>query len=97
MQWAADTNAIYNAREDLCIPTACAINGMALGGGFELCLATDFRVASDKAILGFPEVKLGICPGFGGTVRAPRLAGLAKACDWIITGRNIKAAEALEA
>jgi len=96
LQWAAETNSIFNELEDLPIPTVCAINGLALGGGLELCLATDFRVASEKAVLGFPEVKLGICPGFGGTVRAPRLIGLRHAVDWVITGKNIKAAQALE-
>ncbi len=95
MQWCIETNAIFNALEDLPIPTICAINGMALGGGLELCLATDLRIASEVAVLGFPEVKLGICPGFGGTVRAPRLIGLANAVTWIITGKQVKAAQAL--
>jgi 3-hydroxyacyl-CoA dehydrogenase/enoyl-CoA hydratase/3-hydroxybutyryl-CoA epimerase/enoyl-CoA isomerase len=95
MAWASTTNDIFNALEDLSIPTVTAINGMALGGGLELCLATDFRVASEAAVLGFPEVNLGICPGFGGTVRAPRLIGADNAMDWIRTGKFVPAQQAL--
>ena len=95
LAWAAETNKIFNALEDLAIPTVSAINGMALGGGLEVCLATDFRVASEAAVLGFPEVNLGICPGFGGTVRAPRLIGADNAIDWVRSGKQIKAHQAL--
>lgn len=96
MQWQEETNAIFNALEDLPMPTVCAVNGMALGGGLEMCLATDYRVAAESAQLGFPEVNLGICPGFGGTVRAPRLFGAEPAIEWIRTGRPVKAAKALQ-
>ena len=58
------TNAIFSAFEDLEVPTAVAINGIALGGGFEMCLAADYRIMSTKAKVGLPEVKLGIFPGF---------------------------------
>lgn len=95
LAWAAETNEIFNALEDLNIPTVTAINGMALGGGLELCLATDFRVASENTVLGFPEVNLGICPGFGGTVRAPRLMGAASAIEWVASGKPVKAYQAL--
>lgn len=96
LDWAAETNQIFNALEDLQIPTVAAINGMALGGGLEVCLATDFRVAVEQAMLGFPEVNLGICPGFGGTVRAPRLMGADNAIDLVRSGRPLTARQALE-
>lgn len=95
LQWLAGCNAIFNQIEDLPIPTVAAINGMALGGGLELCLACDFRVAATNAMLGFPEVNLGICPGFGGTVRAPRLMGVATAIEWVSSGKPVPAQQAL--
>jgi len=72
-----------------------ALNGAALGGGTELALACDFRVAAPTAELGLTEVQLGIIPGGGGTQRLPRLVGPARAKDLILTGRRINAAEAL--
>lgn len=77
-------------------PTIAAINGIALGGGCEVALACDFRVASERALLGQPEILLGIIPGGGGTQRLARLVGPAKAKDLIFSGRTIKAQEALE-
>ena len=74
-----------------------AINGIAFGGGTELALACDFRVAAPNAELGLPEVKLGIIPGAGGTQRLSRLVGLGRAKDLILTGRRVGAAEALAA
>lgn len=71
-----------------------AINGYALGGGCEIALACDIRIASNRAVFGQPEVSLGITPGFGGTQRLPRIIGMAKAKELIFTGRNIKADEA---
>ena len=71
-KWALAANDVFNAIEDLPFPSVTAVNGVALGGGFEMALATDYRVMSAGAQVGFPEVKLGIYPGFGGTVRAPR-------------------------
>ena len=75
-------------------PVVAAITGYALGGGLELALAADFRVAGENARLGQPEIQLGIIPGAGGTQRLPRLVGPAKAKDLIFTGRMVKAAEA---
>ncbi len=91
------TDRLFSDLEDLPMPTAVAINGMALGGGFELCLAADLRVMSETARVGFPEVKLGLFPGYGGTVRLPRLIGLDNALQWIISGKDVAAAGALEA
>jgi len=72
-----------------------ALNGAALGGGLELSLACDLRVAADSAELGLPEVSLGIIPGGGGTQRLSRLVGLSRAKDLVLTARRVKAAEAL--
>jgi enoyl-CoA hydratase/carnithine racemase len=76
-------------------PVIAAIEGFALGGGFELALACDLRVAGEGARLGFPEILLGIFPGAGGTQRLPRLVGPARAKDLIWSGRQVKADEAL--
>ncbi|MEU4511512.1 enoyl-CoA hydratase-related protein [Nonomuraea wenchangensis] len=77
-------------------PVIAAITGYALGGGCELALCADFRVAGESAKLGQPEILLGIIPGAGGTQRLPRLVGPARAKDLIFTGRHVSAAEALE-
>ncbi|MEZ0074372.1 enoyl-CoA hydratase/isomerase family protein [Planotetraspora sp. GP83] len=76
-------------------PVVAAITGYALGGGCELALCADFRVAGESAKLGQPEITLGIIPGAGGTQRLPRLVGPARAKDLIFTGRHVDAAEAL--
>jgi enoyl-CoA hydratase/carnithine racemase len=76
-------------------PFVAAINGAALGGGLELALACDLRVVAEGAEVGLPEVGLGIIPGAGGTVRLPRLVGVGRAKDLILTGRRVGAAEAL--
>lgn len=89
-------NAIFSDIEDLPFPTVTAINGIALGGGFEMCLATDFRVMSTKAKVGLPEVKLGIFPGFGGTVRLSRLIGADNAIEWICAGGEKRPENALK-
>jgi enoyl-CoA hydratase/carnithine racemase len=77
-------------------PVVAAITGYALGGGLEVALAADFRVAGESARLGQPEILLGIIPGAGGTQRLPRLIGPAKAKDLVFTGRMVHAAEALQ-
>jgi 3-hydroxyacyl-CoA dehydrogenase/enoyl-CoA hydratase/3-hydroxybutyryl-CoA epimerase/enoyl-CoA isomerase len=82
--------------EDLPCPTVAAIGGFALGGGFEVCLAASFRLLSDGAKVGFPETKLGIFPGWGGTVRFPRLVGADNAIEWIASGEQWSAADALK-
>lgn len=92
--WLVEANKIFSDIEDLPFPTVTAINGTALGGGFELAIATDYRVATESAVVGFPEVKLGILPGFGGTVRMPRLVGADNANQWISSGSHIKAKQA---
>lgn len=94
--WAYEANKVFSAIEDLPYPTVTAINGLALGGGFEMALSTDYRVMSTSAQLGFPEVKLGIFPGFGGTVRFPRLVGADNAIEWIAAGEQQKPEAALK-
>jgi len=83
------------AIEALPQPTITAINGFALGGGFELALATDFRLIADDGRLGFPEVMLGLLPGGGGTQRLSRLAGITLAKDLIYSGRHLDAQAAV--
>jgi len=75
-------------------PVIAAINGYAFGGGCELALACHVRLASENAVLGLPEVSLGIIPGYGGTQRLPRLVGRGRALDLILSGRRVKADEA---
>ncbi|MBL4821095.1 MAG: fatty acid oxidation complex subunit alpha FadB [Gammaproteobacteria bacterium] len=94
LDWLKEANALFNQIEDLPFPTVTAINGIALGGGMELAIATDYRVANATAKMGFPEVKLGIIPGFGGTVRMPRLIGADNANQWISSGSHITSAQA---
>jgi len=89
-------NRAFNALEDLPIPVIAAISGYALGGGLELALACDFRICSEDAKLGSPEIKLGIFPGAGGTQRLPKLVGISRAKEMIFLGRNIDARTALE-
>ncbi len=84
-----------NVLAELPKPTVAAINGYALGGGCELALACDFRIAAEDATLGQPEITLGIIPGAGGTQRLPRLIGPSRAKDLIFTGRFVAAEEAL--
>ena len=79
---------------ELPMPTIAAIEGNALGGGLELALCCDIRIASERARLGLPEVRLAVTPGAGGTQRLPRVVGLARARELILTGRVIGAAEA---
>lgn len=92
--WVVKANSVFTAIEDLPFPTVTLVNGVALGGGMEMALSTDFRIATEKAVVGFPEVKLGILPGFGGTVRLPRLIGADNANQWISSGSHVKAKQA---
>lgn len=87
---------VANSLAVLPFPTVAAINGFALGGGLELALAADLRVAATGARMGLPEVGLGLIPGFGGTQRLPRLIGQGRALDLILTGRHVTAEEALQ-
>jgi enoyl-CoA hydratase len=80
--------------EALPFPSIAAVNGFALGGGFEMALACDFIFASKNAVFGLPEVKLGLIPGFGGTQRLGRIVGERRAKELIFSGRNIKSDEA---
>ena len=86
--------AAFRAIEKLEKPVIAAVNGFALGGGCELAMAADIRLASDKAKFGQPEVGLGITPGFGGTQRLPRLVGEGRAMELILTANTIDAEEA---
>ena len=94
--WLGYANSIFNRLEDLPAPTISAINGYALGGGCECVLATDFRIASPDARIGLPETKLGIMPGFGGSVRLPRLIGLDSALEIITAGKDVSGPQALK-
>jgi len=80
--------------ESLPFPTIAAVNGFALGGGFEMALSCDFIFASQNAVFGLPEVKLGLIPGFGGTQRLSRVVGERRAKEMMFSGRNVKCDEA---
>lgn len=92
--WLKKVHAIFNHLEDFDFPTITAIHGYALGGGLEVALCTDFRIATPTSKIGLPEVKLGIFPGFGGSVRLPRLIGSDNAIEWIATGNEQNAKNA---
>lgn len=93
-EWGKTGQAVFREIENLPKPVIAAVNGFALGGGCELAMACDIRLASDKARFGQPEVSLGIVPGFGGTQRLARLVGRGLAKEMLFTGGMIDAAEA---
>ncbi|MBF4490655.1 MAG: 3-hydroxyacyl-CoA dehydrogenase/enoyl-CoA hydratase/3-hydroxybutyryl-CoA epimerase [Psychrobacter glaciei] len=94
--WVVHVNDAFNRFEDLPFPKVAAINGAAMGGGCEMTLVCEYRVMSDKAIIGLPETQLGIFPGFGGTVRSTRIIGIDNALELIATGSPKKALAALK-
>jgi enoyl-CoA hydratase len=85
---------LFNFVENLKIPVIAAVNGFALGGGLELAMACHFRIASDNAKMGLPEVSLGVIPGYGGTQRLPQLIGKGRAMEMIMTAGMVTAEEA---
>ena len=95
--FTAANNTNFNRLQNLPYPSCVAINGFAMGGGLEISLACDFRVMSTAAKIGLPETKLGLLPGWGGTVRLPRIIGVDEAVMWIATGKDQSAAAALKA
>ncbi|MEV7504718.1 enoyl-CoA hydratase-related protein [Streptomyces sp. NPDC093018] len=92
---AARLQAAFTAVADIPQPVVAAINGSALGGGCELALTADIRICAEDSRIGLPEIALGVIPGAGGTQRLPRLVGLARAKELILTGRAVSAHEAL--
>lgn len=94
--FSARGNEVFRKIEKLPMPVIAAVNGFALGGGCELSLSCDIRIAAENALFGQPEAGLGITPGFGGTQRLARTIGVGKAKELIYTCRNIKADEALK-
>lgn len=96
LSWLQKSQAIFNAFEDLECPSVAMINGFALGGGFEMALSCTYRICVDSAKVGQPEVKLGLIPGFGGTVRLSRVIGVDNALEWICQGGDFSADAALK-
>ncbi|SER41434.1 3-hydroxyacyl-CoA dehydrogenase / enoyl-CoA hydratase / 3-hydroxybutyryl-CoA epimerase / enoyl-CoA isomerase [Azotobacter beijerinckii] len=96
VEWIRQGQLLFGALEALPFPSVAAVNGLALGGGCELALAADFRILAADARIGLPEVTLGLCPGWGGTVRLSRLIGVEAALDWMLAGKPQAAGKALE-
>lgn len=95
-KWLYDFNQVFNRFEDLPFPKVAAINGAALGGGCEMTLVCEYRVMAQSAQIGLPETKLGIFPGWGGTVRGSRLIGLDNILEAVATGKSYKPQDALK-
>ena len=96
VEWIMQVHKLFNAIEDFDFPSVTAINGFAFGGGLEFALATSYRVMSSGTRIGLPETKLGIFPGWGGTVRLSRLVGADNAIEWIASGEQYGADVALK-
>lgn len=94
--WLNFANQLFNRLEDLPVPTVSALRKFTLGGGCECALTTDYRLATENLCIGLPETKLGIMPGFGGSVRLPRLIGCDNALELITQGKTVTASEALK-
>jgi len=88
------SNKLYSRMESLSIPTVAAVGGLAFGGGFEISLSCDFRIANEKAKFGLTEIVLGLIPGGGGTYRLPKLIGVAKAKELMLLGEVLKVEDA---
>ena len=88
-------NICFHKLESIPIPTIAVINGACLGGGLELALSCDFRIAAEDSILGFPEASIGIIPGAGGTQRMTRICGISKSMKWIFSSEKFTARQAL--
>ena len=95
LSWGMRLQEAFKLVARLPVPVVAAVNGYALGGGFELALTADFRVLGERAKVGVPEIQLGVIPGAGGTQRLTRLVGPAKAKSMVFTGRHVDAEEAL--
>ncbi|MCX8173744.1 MAG: enoyl-CoA hydratase-related protein [Thermoplasmata archaeon] len=93
-QYSLQGQRVFGMLEKMEIPVIAAINGYALGGGLELALSCDFRIASENAMIGLPEITLGLVPGFGGTQKLARIVGIARAKQMVMLGERISAAEA---
>ncbi|MBK9967197.1 MAG: fatty acid oxidation complex subunit alpha FadB [Holophagales bacterium] len=96
IEWILEVHKLFSTVEDFDFPTVTAINGFALGGGLEFALTTSYRIMSSETRIGLPETKLGIFPGWGGTVRLSRLAGADNAIEWIAGGEQYAADVALK-
>jgi len=96
IEYLMSVHKVFSAMEDFDFPTVTAIHGFAVGGGMELATSTSYRVMATTARIGFPETKLGIFPGWGGTVRLPRLIGADHAIEWITGGDHHSAEESLK-
>ncbi len=95
-EYALAGQDVFNFIEQLGKPVIAAVNGYALGGGCELAMACTLRVASDNAVFGQPEVRLGLIPGYGGSQRLPRLVGKGRALEILLSGEQVSAESALE-
>ncbi len=93
---SANGQRVFSMIEDSSKPVVAVVNGYALGGGTELALSCHIRIATENAVFGLPEVSLGLIPGYGGTQRLPRLVGKGKALEMILSGRMVKAREAVD-